>query len=946
MSWNGIGLIAGSWTPRPGNVTAPPAPPSEIVEPAAAWTGLAGSGFAVTPVDPVRTTAKPAVRLLVPPFQYFTDTLDVGVIAMANDGGTLVNNFGIASVKFMFEGGEATVVEPRFHTIQTQRGPRTYFGWWTQLKKPEGKVGNADLYIEATARDASMQKRVIGPYPFSPAAQTFTHSVTVAPSQPDVAGVSYQTLNAAATYVNQIASPNPLITIAEPGLYEMTIGSGTTGISLRTGLPGRLNITASVPGVVIGRAAYVNDGTANINDARYRLRFFGSNLSLDYRYVLNINGSSEDSGQGAWLDGVNMMSTAPLGASDVWRGTIKPNGLGSVRGAGWFTECVITDLTNFGNSANLIRGCDLDRVAGDIFSNSKCCINNRVRVHSGRPQSDQIDAFTIRYTGAAATATLSRTGGQGASAGGVWIVNIGGGAYTFDTGQVEGNEAYHPGSPTYPPTYNGASGIGGYWFSDLVTWLNTLPGITATLLLDENDPLERRTAASGSLPGLASGGFADRDIKSATLTVISHFNKHSDFYQHTAGVLENVIIAFNQADAVEAQGLFFSPSGNAGAGAGKELDFFAVGNAIGIGTEVTETFNPAGGYSQFGRGAPFGMVASHVVIAHNTLPNQGLWIRTNGIPFGSTADSYSMLKNNVVRTLFYDVQGPLPNLTIDGLRIHSGNPKPAAATNVLVGGDERSLFADFPGKDFRPTGQLAASGFRAVIPHDMNRIPFPEFAALGAFALAAPEYVPPPPSNDPLNDLLGAMNAAGGQSSLHRLRNATVTGGVWRSLDMSANNNALTQSVATSQPAIGPTGATFDNGDRVNRTITGGTFTVIMGFSKADISTAATILCDQGSANVVQYAQGIGSAPGSTALIDGAPIASRNALYLALHQTGAKVIEMQGCNFTGDTQIGLGRGGGSSLVGTVDWFIVIDEAGFPDTLTQVRSWAKQVAASA
>ena len=930
MSWNGIGLIAGNWTPRPGN--SPIIPPSESVEPAAAWTGIAGSGFAATPVDPVRTTAKPAVRLLVPPFQYFTDTLDVGVIAMANDGGTLIDSFGIASVRFMYEGGEATVVEPRFQTVQTQRGPRTYFGWWTRLKKPDGKVGQANLYIEATARDASMQKRVIGPYPFSPAAQTFTHSVTVAPSQPAVAGVSYQTLDAAATYMNQLGSPNPLITIAEPGLYELTVGGGTPGISLRTGLPGRLNITASVPGVVIGRGTYVNDGIANINDVRYRLRFFGPNLSLDYRYVLNVNGSSDDSGQGAWLDGVNMISTAPLGASELWRGTIKPNGLGSVRGAAWFTECVITDLTNFGNTANLIRGCDLDRVAGDIFSNSKCCIQNLVRIHSGRPQSDPLDAFTIQYTGAATTATLTRTGGQGSFNGGVWIVDIGGTEYSFDTGSVDGNEA----------GYNGLAGDG-YWFSDLVTWLNTLPDITAVLLLDENDPLEKRVAASGTLPGLASGGFTDRDIKTAPLTVISFFNKHSDFYQHTAGVLENVIIAFNKAEGVEAQGLFFAPSGIAGGGQGAEIDFFAVGNAIGISTDVTPTFDPSGGYSQFGRGSPSGMRASHVVIAHNTLPNQGMWIRTNGIPFGSTADAYCLIGNNTFRTLFYDPEGPLPNLTINALRIHSGNPAPVAATNVQVGGNPATLFVDFAAKDFRPAGELAANGFRSIIPHDIEGDPFPEFSALGAYALEAPEYVPPPPSADPLADLIAAINAAGGQSSIHRLRNASVTGGVWRSADISANNRHLTQSSAALQPVIGATGATFDNGDWAGRVITGGTFTVIMSFTKADSSASAVVLSDQAAAGVLQYAQGIASATGGTVTIDGNTIPNRNAFYLALHQTGRKVIEAQGCNFTGDTLMRLGRGAGTSPVGQVDWFIVIEESAFPTTLTQVRSWATQVA---
>ena len=938
----GLALGLGARTMGVAATIPPPTPPDEI-EPAAGWDGTVESGFAVIPSDPTRTTAKPAVRLLTPPYQYFTDTLDVGVIAMANDGGTLYNNFGIASVKFMFEGGEATITEPTFQTIQTQRGPRTYYGWWTRLKKPAGVAGQGHLYVEATARDATMQKRVIGPFIFSPETQEFTHSITVAPSQPEVAGSRYQTLDAAATYVNQLGATNPLITITEAGLYELTVGSGSPGILLRKSLPGRINITASVAGVSIGRATYTNDGEANIDDVRYRLRFFGTNLSIDYYRVLNINGDSTDTGTGAWLDGVNIISTAPLGNSELWRGTVKPNGLGSVRGSGWFTECDISDLTNFGNSANLIRGCTLTRMAGDIFSNSRCCINNYVAIHSGRPQSDEIDAFTIQYTGAAATATLTRTGGQGASGGGVWIVDIGGTEYTFDTGQVEGNEAYFPGSPTYPPTYNGADGVGGYWFSDLINWLNGLPDITATLLLDESDPLEKRTAASGSLANTASNGFTDLDIKTATRTITSFFNKHSDFYQHTAGVLENVILAFNFAEAVEAQGLFFSPSGNAGAGQGKELDFFAVGNAIGISTDVTPTFDPAGGYSHFGRGAPAGMQASHVVIAHNTLPNQGFWIRTNGIPFGSTADEYCIIKNNVFRTLFYDVEGPLPNLTIDGLRIHSGNPAPAAATNVQVGGDQTTLFVDFANKNFRPAGQLASNGFRSIIPHDIEGDPFPEFSALGAYALEAPEYVPPPPSDDPLADLLAAMNAAGGQSSLHRLSTATVSGGVWRSEDMTTNNNDLTQSTAASQPAIGATGATFDSGDRVNQTITGGTFTVVMSFAKADASAAGTILCDQGSANVVQYANGVTSATGGTVRIDDTPIANRDALHDALHMAGVKVIEMQGCNFTGDTMLSLGRGAGTSLVGVVDWFIVIDEAAFPDTISELRSWAKQVA---
>jgi hypothetical protein len=278
MSWHGIGLISDSWTPL-ANMSQIYGPPLQTIQPAAAWTGTAGSGFASTPTDPARTTAKPAIRLLTPPNQWFTDTLDVGVIAMANDGGTLRPNFGIDNVRFLFEGNEVTVTDPGFHTIQTQRGPRTYFGWWVRLKKPAGTSGLAHLYIEATARDSSMQKRVIGPYVFGPQNQQYTHQVTVAPSQPQVTGVNYQTLTDACMYLNQIASANPLVTITEPGFYEQLAGGPAYPLTFdRHPLGGYLNITASVPGVVIGRTNYTGDAAAVIERARYKLHLFGPNL--------------------------------------------------------------------------------------------------------------------------------------------------------------------------------------------------------------------------------------------------------------------------------------------------------------------------------------------------------------------------------------------------------------------------------------------------------------------------------------------------------------------------------------------------------------------------------------------------------------------------------------------------------------------------------------------
>ena len=216
MSWTGIGLVSQS-ARSAGDfndvIFAPPA-----LAPQASWTGMAGSGFATTPVDPVRTTAKPALRLLTPPFQWFTDTLDVGVVAAANDSGSMLNTLGIAEVSFYFEGNSVKVLAPSWHVIDTAVGPRRYFGWWVRLKKPPLKSGDGHLYVEAVARDVTMQKRVIGPYVFSPRAVQHDAYLSVTPSAAAIAGTRFQSLAAALGWCKANGKTNPLVTITEPGI--------------------------------------------------------------------------------------------------------------------------------------------------------------------------------------------------------------------------------------------------------------------------------------------------------------------------------------------------------------------------------------------------------------------------------------------------------------------------------------------------------------------------------------------------------------------------------------------------------------------------------------------------------------------------------------------------------------------------------------------------------
>lgn len=52
------------------------------------------------PTDPVRTAAKPALRLLMPPRQRFTNTLVVRVVALANNGGLFIGEIDCVRLNF------------------------------------------------------------------------------------------------------------------------------------------------------------------------------------------------------------------------------------------------------------------------------------------------------------------------------------------------------------------------------------------------------------------------------------------------------------------------------------------------------------------------------------------------------------------------------------------------------------------------------------------------------------------------------------------------------------------------------------------------------------------------------------------------------------------------------------------------------------------------------
>lgn len=719
MSWHGIGLISGSWTPRfnPGIFQTPP----PQVRPSQQWIGQPGTGFAAVPLDPARTTAKPACRLLTPPFQWFTDTLDVGVMAAANENASLANNLGIAHVIFHFEGGSAVIEEPTWRTILTRRGPRTYLGWWARLKRPLMKTGHGHLYVEAVPRDATMQTRVIGPFIFSPQSSAYDMQLTVEPSKAAITGQRYQTLSAAAQFARNQGAVNPLITITEPGLYQLI--DGTPNAWSRNGY---CNITSTVPAVQgmprvwIGTSSEANPDVT-MPDARMKLHIFGPNIGLDFRNMQQFSRGTGGVGFDHWLDGITITSTAPNGRDQLWRDGLR-YATRIIQGRPFFTECDISEVLGPCNLANLVRGCNLRRTLDDAITEALCVVQSTFDDHNASFWNANTPLFTIRYDGPESVATLSRRGGvRGADTGngvGMFRVTIG----TTNHDRVVGDGT--------APYWNRSLGDS-YLFSEVVDWLNTLPGITAVLL----DTVPRQANASGlgpadssetprgtvgrgwGFPGHATGPL---DIKAQTRTVVSMWDLHGDWYQHAGGNLENVIVWGNRATNFLGQMVFLSPTGTAAA---RDVIFF------GNGLHVIPT---DGNQSQIGRDGT-AYTASHVVIAHNSWARQSIRLRGNAN--NPAANVYNLIKNNAVQGISRSIAGNWPGLVIDGNHFPAGSAGPAGQTNsTFAGASSVEFYMNVDAGDFRPAAPLLDNMGAPAMRSDFNRLEWAEPGPVGALS--------------------------------------------------------------------------------------------------------------------------------------------------------------------------------------------------------------------
>lgn len=678
---------------RPRNPPQEPAVPLPVASPSAGWTGVAGSGFTAAPVDPVRTTAKPAMRLLVPPNQYFTDELLVGVIAGANNAGSLLTNMGLEKVVLHCEGTAVDILAPSHASFSDANGNTvTYYGWWAILKKPAGAAGHANVYFEAVPINAAMQRRVIGPYQFSPVATRYDADLLVTPSMPEIVGQRYQSITNALAFIRVNAKQNTRITITEvhpSGLYGVTYTGAYQS-------QGRHRIEANVP-VVIGLPSYVSDAANYLRPGVNGLHFAGANITLDFAYMLQLYREASAGSMRHWLDGARIINS--LGREAYWRLGPRGGAVGHLflEGA-FFTECAVDGVHNPCNQMPpLVRGCSFANLAGDLTGDALCFVGNTIHEHDSTFFARDVAAFSLTYAGVEATATLELSGANDASSR-TWTARWGANSATFAVGS----------------TFALFAANTNYKFSHVVNWLNGLGvGFTAVLLDDS------RRASSGCRLGEKGIAFAATNVKNTTFTVYSMLDLHSDLYQqNTSQAVENVVIANNRAWEMVTQNILLAPT------SGATRDWLIINNAFANKIAGGAYDNTDQYYSQQIR-----VPHSHVVVAHNTYTNQGWYMGADTASF----DAYCLIANNSFRTIHWSGT-PDADLVIANNHLHAGKTVPTYATGTTTGGDQTNLVTDFDAGDFTPAGALLSNLKTPVVKYDRQRVARGATAPVGAMA--------------------------------------------------------------------------------------------------------------------------------------------------------------------------------------------------------------------
>lgn len=328
------------------------------ISPGGTWTGVAGSGYAgAPPVDPVRTIAKPACRLLTVPNQVFTDNKIIVFDAEAFGG--------VQKVRFYCEGNVVDVATLQWTGYTDGRGvERLLYGYavsinWAACNAVTAS-GTVDIYAEAVANNGTFQNNVQGPFTFHNRTTAYSVTRTVAPT-----GADHTTLKAAIDYIatNFAANRNARILINTSGDYPL-LGVAAT----YNNAPHWLTIEANT-----GVTANITSNTVRTTIRPFYdgLRFKGAGIVWDLAKFQLIYTESTGNLSQMWMDGIDLIETggrhAVFDGTKPEQGWIFPSNGGAVTRLYW-TGCVATNCyTGFWNG-RIVTGCHATDLCDDLMS--------------------------------------------------------------------------------------------------------------------------------------------------------------------------------------------------------------------------------------------------------------------------------------------------------------------------------------------------------------------------------------------------------------------------------------------------------------------------------------------------------------------------------------------------------------------------------------------------
>jgi hypothetical protein len=316
----------------------------------------------------------------------------------------------------------------------------------------------------------------------------------------------------------------------------------------------------------------------------------------------------------------------------------------------------------------------------------------------------------VTYTGSEATATISLSGNGGATSR-TLTLSYGATTQTLSIRSVRAN-----------PMPAGQA----YLMSEVVDWINTFTGWSATLIdntyaaTDLGVPFNHPQGKSAP-----SRAFSAVNVKDTVFNLITAVDVHADGYQTRTGIHNENIVMFDT---------YFHMAGKILYIANEPTDDFIVANNQFIAMPDT------GNYYTTSSNSPIGPPATqhkHVVVVHNSWVAQDVFVRMND----SEADAYCLFANNVFRRFLGTSYPPRANVVV-GNHIHGGylsphgvlNGVPNGTVNTTVGGDDASLFVDAAGLDLTPAGELLANLKTPVVKFGVNRVARGATAPAGAVA--------------------------------------------------------------------------------------------------------------------------------------------------------------------------------------------------------------------